>query len=865
MPAPSSELDLPALPVPAWRERVKAGRTALAADYADTPDADRLLSAHRTFMDALLADAWQEFGFPADALLCAVGGYGRGQLYPYSDIDLLIVVPAAPCDVPDRAEMQRVERFIGFLWDIGLEVGHSVRTVEECVNEAEQDITVQTSVSEARLLCGDEPRFQAFETAQRSHFNAKAFFEAKLLEQQQRHTRFFGVSNNLEPNVKESPGGLRDLHVLIWVAHACGLGDSWEEMAKQGLLSPLEVRQLRRAERVLQNIRIGLHYVANRREDRLVFDLQTQLAHRFGLADQGRRRASEQLMQAYYRAARTVRQLNQMVMQNLKSRLFAAETAESVPLNARFTVAENRLSLCDPDLFQREPGAIFEAFYLLQLHPELQGMNSDLLRALWHARGRINHEFRRDPLNRKRFIDIMSAPRGQTTVLRQMNQLGVLGRYIPAFGRIVGQMQHDLFHVYTVDEHILMVVRNLRRFAIPDFSHEYPLCSRLMLDFDKPELMYLAGLFHDIAKGRGGDHSALGKVDAGRFCRQHDLSEEDSDLVAWLVEHHLTMSQVAQKQDISDPEVVEKFARVVENERRLTALYLLTVADIRGTSPKVWNGWKAKLLEDLFHLTRRRLADAGVEPNYVEERQAEALSLVRLYAIDDTQARRLWDQLDTVYFLRHDPQEIAWHARTLFFRVDTPTPVVKVRLDAAGEGLQVLIYMPDQQDLFARVCAQFEKSRFNIVSAKIFTTRQGYALDTFRVLPPEDAADHYRDLINLLEYDLTQTLTEVTPIRPPSPGRMSRALKHFPIEPQVNIRPDDRGNYYVMNLIAGDRQGLLSRVAAVLASYRVSVFSAKIATLGERVEDTFLINGSGLSDAKTVVALESDVLEILRA
>ncbi|WP_018151499.1 [protein-PII] uridylyltransferase [Leeia oryzae] len=843
------------------RDWLRQSRLSLREKFQPNEKPQEVLEAHSELIDALLGELWHRGGFSDDTLLVAVGGYGRGQLYPYSDIDLLILVPSAL----EEADANRIEQFVHLLWDIGLEVGHSVRTEQECLDEAAVDITIQTSLSEARLLEGSKSRFTRFLDIQKTHFDAKGFFEAKLLEQQQRHARYFGVSNNLEPNVKESPGGLRDLHVLTWVAHACGFGDNWDQLAKAGLISPVEVRLLKRAERVLQAIRIALHETANRREDRLIFDLQNTLAKRFGLEDHPKRRASEQLMQAYYRAARTVRQLNQMLLQSLKSHIFTPHTVESLAINARFAVSENMLTLRDPNLFDQQPNAILEAFYLYQIHPELQGWSSELLRALWHARGKINHGFRRDPLNREQFIEIMAAPRGQTTVLRQMNQLGILGKYIPAFGRIVGQMQHDLFHVYTVDEHILMVVRNLRRFAIPDFNHEYPFCSRLMLDFEQPEVLYVAGLFHDIAKGRGGDHSQLGKSDAYRFAKQHGLSEEDCDLASWLVEHHLTMSQIAQKQDTTDPEVVAAFARMVATERRLTALYLLTVADIRGTSPKVWNGWKGKLLEDLFQTARRRLGnDEDTVPNYIEERQQEALGLIRLYAIDDEKPQKLWSQLNTVYFLRHDAQEIAWHARTLFFRTETPTPVVKVRLDNSGEGLQVMIYMPDQQDLFARICAQFEKSRFNIVNAKIFTTKHGYALDTFRVLPPEETVEHYRDLISLLEYDLTKTLTEQTPVKPPSAGRLSRALRHFPIEPQVHIRPDDRGNYYVMSVIAGDRPGLLSRLAALLASYHVSVYSARIATLGERVEDTFLIAGGALGDAKTMLNLESDLLEVLR-
>jgi [protein-PII] uridylyltransferase len=449
--------------------------------------------------------------------------------------------------------------------------------------------------------------------------------------------------------------------------------------------------------------------------------------------------------------------------------------------------------------------------------------------------------------------------------LRRMNQYDILGRYLPAFGRIVGQMQHDLYHVYTVDEHILKVVRNLRRFAVPELAHEFPLCSRLMSEFPHPELLYLAGLFHDIAKGRGGDHSTLGKVDAQRFCRAHGLSAEDTDLVAWLVEQHLTMSITAQKQDLSDPEVLQAFARKVGYERRLIALYLLTVADIRGTSPKVWNAWKAKLLEDLFHLTRKHLTGADTSlASSLQNRQTEALTKLRLYAVPEGTHERLWKNLDTAYFLRHEPQEITWHTRLLYYRVDSPTPVVKARLSPAGEGLQVMVYVPDQKELFARICSFFESISYDIYEAKIYTTRHGYALDTFQVQDPDNRQPRYRDLISYIEHELSQRLLHKTPLPPLTKGRLSRQLRHFPISPEVNIETDDRGAYRVLSIIAGDRPGLLSRIARVLTAYDINLHNAKVNTLGARAEDTFLITGEALRDPKRVVKIESDLLEQLR-
>ncbi|MGH8703381.1 MAG: [protein-PII] uridylyltransferase, partial [Burkholderiales bacterium] len=495
----------------------------------------------------------------------------------------------------------------------------------------------------------------------------------------------------------------------------------------------------------------------------------------------------------------------------------------------------------------------------------LKGVNASTLRALWRARRLINPAFRRDPRNRQQFLELVRSPTRVERALRRMNQYGVLGRYLPPFGRIVGQMQHDLYHVYTVDEHILRVVRNVRRFSIPELAHEFPLCSRLMSNFDRPEVLYLAALFHDIAKGRGGDHSALGSADARQFCRDHGLAREDGELVAWLVENHLVMSMTAQKQDIADPAVVQGFSRRVGDERHLAALYLLTVADIRGTSPKVWNAWKAKLLEDLFWTTRKQLTGDSLSlASSLQARQDEARAKLRLYAVPDLAEKKLWAELEDTYFLRHEPQEIAWHTRLLYYRVQTQNPVVKARLSPAGEGLQVMIYVPDQKELFARICSFFERISYDIFEAKIYTTRHGYALDSFQVQDPNNRRPQYRDVIGLIEHELAERLQLKTPLPPLTKPRLSRQLRHFPISPEVNIQPDEKGTSSVLSIIAGDRPGLLSRIARVLTAHDVNLHTAKINTLGARAEDVFIITGAALRNAKTVVRLESDLVEQLR-
>jgi len=842
-----------------WRSTLLQERLRLKQRFVDGGSPTRLLQSLSTLTDRLLRAAWKAAGMPRKLALVAVGGYGRGELYPYSDVDLLVLLPASP----DTVLQARLEQLIGMLWDMGLEVGHSVRTVEECVSVAAQDITVQTTLLESRLITGSRDLFDTFSRRYIEALSPVAFLEAKQLEQQQRHARH--QESNLEPNIKESPGGLRDLQNVLWIARSSSNGRSWSELAEKGLITADEAGEIRRNERFLQALRTRLHYLAGRREDRLLFDHQSALAREFGLKDKPARLASEQLMQRYYRAAKSVNQLNVILLQNLGSRVLPVKDGAARALNLRFSVRDERLETTDEGVYEREPGAIIETFALLQQHHELRGIGAGTLRALWRARHHVGPAWRQATENRDMFLALLRSPSRVFRELRRMNQYGILGRYIPAFGRIVGQMQHDLYHVYTVDEHILKVVRNLRRFAVPELAHEFPLCSRLMNRFERPELLYLAGLFHDIAKGRGGDHSHLGRTDALRFCRAHKLAAEDGDLVAWLVENHLVMSATAQKRDLSDPDVLQAFAARVVTERRLIALYLLTVADIRGTSPKVWNAWKGKLLEDLFHLTRRLLRGEKTSlEGDLQARQEEALAKLRLYAVPGHAHEKLWARLDTSYFLRHDPQEIAWHARMLCLRVDTEKPVVKARLSPAGEGLQVLVYTPDQPELFARICAFFDGISYDIHEAKICTTRHGYALDSFQVQDPDNRNPQYRDLISYVEYELPLQLQRRDLLPPPAKPRLNRQLRHFPISPQIDIQSDEKGAYKVLSIIAGDRPGLLSGIARILAAHDISVHTARINTLGIRAEDIFLITGAALADSKAVLKLESSLAEQLK-
>ena len=845
-----------------WRDELRAGRAALQATFRSDADTPRLLRAHARLVDRVLAAAWRAQGGSRDIALIAIGGYGRGQLFPHSDVDVLILL-ARPLD-DDTAPA--IERLVGTLWDVGIEAGHSVRTLAECEAEMSADVTVRTSLLEHRLIDGSRALLAKFERVLASTMDVRAFYEAKMLEQQQRHLKYHDAAYNLEPNIKESPGGLRDLQTVIWIARAAGFGHSWRELARAELMTVDEARQLARQERLIGGLRVRLHYLTGRREDRLVFDEQNALARELQLVDTAAKRASEQLMQRYYRAAKLVRQANIILLQNLHGRLFPARSP-SKPLDAEFAVVDELLDVRSDGLFADRPSAMLDAFLTLQRHPELKGMSARTLRALSRNRHRVDAGFRADPANRARFLAVFRETRGLTHELRRMNLYGILGNYLPPFGRIVGQMQHDLFHVYTVDEHILMVIRNLRRFCEAQHAHEYPLCSRLMADFARREVLYLAGLFHDIAKGRGGDHSILGERDARRFCRQHDLPPEDVEMVAWLVENHLYMSAVAQKQDITNPDVVAAFAAKVGNLRRLTALYLLTVADIRGTSPRVWNAWKAKLLDDLFHAARARLAGEEGAPTLadsLQQREAEARRLLRLYAIPTDAEQKLWSKLDSVYFQRHTADEIAWHARHLYFRVDKTAPVVRARLSRDDAGLQVLVYLPDQKDLFARVCGYFGRAGLSILEAKVHTTRHGYALDTFAVQNPMNRNASYRETIQLVEFELKRVLEEQVPLEPTPIGRISRRVKHFPLSPEISIFADDKATHHILEIVASDRPGLLAQIAYTLAKANVSVITAKINTLGERVEDVFLVDGLRLYDEHALLRLETALYDQLR-
>jgi [protein-PII] uridylyltransferase len=844
------------------RAGFRDGKAALVGEFLRSPPtamaAQRLVRGLSRHVDATLRSLLELSPLPEGATLVAVGGYGRGELFPHSDVDVLVLLPP-------QAGTDGLGDFITACWDIGLEIGSSVRTIDDCVAEAQRDVTVQTALIESRPVAGPRRLHESMMAATRAVLDPRTFLRAKVLEMQQRHVKYQKTPYSLEPNCKESPGGLRDLQVLAWVARTAGFGKSWSELAASGLLTPFEVAQLRRHEGTLKLIRARLHAVAGRREDRLVFDLQTAVAESCGYTATRAQRASEVLMHRYYWAAKAVTQLNQILLLNMEERIAGSADAPMRRINERFLDRGGMLEVARDDLYLQQPHAILETFLLRERTPGIQGLSARTLRALYNARARMNGEFRHDPANRRMFMRILRQRTGVTRALRLMNETSVLGRYLWVFRRIVGRMQHDLFHVYTVDQHILMVLRNVRRFFIPEHAHEYPFCSQLASQWDDPALLCIAALFHDVAKGRGGDHSDLGAREVRRFCQDHGVAREGTALVEFLVQHHLTMSRIAQKEDLSDPDVIARFARLVGNERRLTALYLLTVADIRGTSPKVWNAWKGKLLEDLYRHTLRALG--GARPHLeadIEARKLEARNLLALHSALPGTEEPLWKSLDLSYFARHDAAELAWHARALWRHLKTAEPVVQARVSSAGEGLQVLVYSPDRPDLFARICGYFDTAGFSIQDARIHTTRAGYALDTFQVVSavhaPSSPAD-YRDLISLVETQAAQALSSNGPLPEPGRSRVSRRVKSFPVVPRVALNPDERAQRWILSVSASDRAGLLYAISRVLARHGVNLQLAKVSTLGERVEDTFLVDGPALQQTRLQLQIETELLD----
>ena len=841
-----SQLAASRLDIAAYRSALAEGDARLKQRFLDDEPVERLVRDRARLVDALLRTAWsmQVGEYVRDIALIAVGGYGRGELNLCSDIDIMILLPKSEA----TPWQPNLESFLTFMWDIGLEVGHSVRTIDDCQRESAADVSVATTMIEARLLVGPESLFEAMRRALAPEqvWPTREFFEAKVAEQTARHHRYHDTAYNLEPNVKSSPGGLRDIQTIGWVAKRYFGADSLDELVDHGFLTKSELRKLKAAQAFLWKARFALHVLTNRREDRLLFDHQIRLAQMFGYEDATYTLAVEQFMQRYYRTAMDVSLLNEMLLQLFREAILSDRSIAPIPVNARFQIRNDYLEITSNDVFDRYPSALLELFVVIEQHPEVRGVRASTIRELTRHLWLIDEEFRQHPRNHRLFFEILSAPVGVTHELRRMNLYGVLGRYIPAFGRIVGRMQYDLFHAYTVDAHTLFVVSNLRRFAMPKYDHEFPQLSRIMQSLPKQELAYLAAIFHDIAKGRGGDHSELGSVDAEAFCLEQGLSRYDARLVAWLVRNHLVLSVTAQKKDISDPKVIHEFAKHVGDQTHLDYLYVLTVADVRGTNPKLWNNWKASLFAGFYERTRQALRRGLESPidkdELIHETQARARELVNREGLGEAAIAEVWRRFTDDYFLRHTDEEIAWHTRMLVERdAADPASLVSVQPQSGHGGTGISTYTPQTQHSFARTTALLDQLGLNIVDARITPTADGFSLDIYHVLEDTGAeindAARLRDIQQQLAHVLSKPDNEAITVT----RRAPRQVRMFTTATHITFSDDPVNQRTIIELIAGDRPGLLSQVAKIFMNEQIDIYTSKIMTVGERAEDVFYV------------------------
>ena len=831
-----------------------------------------LVHLRATFMDELLVHLWESHApyCSTVAALVAVGGYGRGELHPCSDVDIMLLLPD---DLPESCEPE-LSDFVTALWDVGLEIGHSVRTVDQCLEQATADLTVATTLIEARLLDGPAELFERMQEAISPEriWPSNEFFEEKHKEQLERHHRYHDTAYNLEPNVKGSPGGLRDIQVIGWVAKRHFGVDSFDELVAHKFLTPGQVRRLHEGQAFLWRVRFALHVLTGRREDRILFDHQIKLAEMLGYEDATFTLAVEQLMQRYYRTVMELSRLNEMLLQLFEEAILMDPEAAPVPLNARFKVRNGFLQTTSDQVFVNEPSALLELFLLLQQNPDVRGVSAYTVGLIKQNLHLIDEEFRQNPRNHRLFLSILRAPEGVTHELRRMNRYGVLGLYIPSFGRIVGRMQYDLFHAYTVDEHTLFVVSNLRRFALSRFDHEFPHCSRIMQSLEKPEIAYLAGLFHDIAKGRGGDHSELGSVDAETFCLEHGLSTYEARTVAWLVRHHLILSTTAQKKDIGDPAVINDFATQVRDQDHLDYLYVLTVADVRGTNPKLWNSWKATLFRDLYELTHRALRRGLENPidreQLILEKQQEARGLLAESGIAAHRIDAVWALFDETYFLRHRPDEIVWHTEWLADS-DTGSEVglLDVRRQARGDGVEAVLYTPRMHHTFAHATAVLDELGMTIVDARIMPLGNGYSLDSFIFMEQDKRLEIDNSRIDKIRRSLTRVLTATDDSLLRVTRTAPRRVRMFTTRTTVEFGGDPVNGKTVMELVAADRPGLLGKVGKVFVEQEIDISAAKIMTIGERAEDVFYIEHVGGSplEAEAQEQLRSALIEKLDA
>ncbi len=830
------------------------------------------LEARSQAVDTVMARLWKEYLEEADGvLLAAVGGYGRGELFPHSDVDILFLLRRPPCEATGSA----ISEMLRALWDLGLKVGQSVRLLEECAELAKADLTVFTTMLEIRPLRGDEGLLPELkQTLAPEHmWDSKAFFTAKLEESRLRHEKYANTEYNLEPNVKNGPGGLRDIQVIGWIAHR-HFGIALDCLDEEYFLTSDEQRMLDEGKNFIGQVRFALHMTCGREEDRLLFDQQRQLAGMWEMVD-GDKLAVEQFMQAYYRWAQSINQLSELVLQIYdqlilydQQVLLGEEPEPARELNQDFEVSGGLLRARDNHLFYDQPSNLLKVFVILANDASITGIAPATRRLLREASHLIDAAFRADPVNQQLFMDLIESPHGLTLQLRRMARHGILGRYLPEFGRIIGQMQFDLFHAYTVDAHTLEVVANTRRFMRADYTDKFPVSTRIAQRLRKPALLFIAALYHDLGKGRGGDHSELGAVDTADFCQRHSLNARDTALVVWLVKNHLVMSSVSQRKDISDPEEIQRFAAHVATEERLDYLYTLTVADIHGTNPELWNAWRSSLLRQLYTETRRALRRGLSNPiarqDVVDATRQVAAELLEFRGFLREELDEIWASRGDDYFLRERPEDIAWHTEAIAIHDDPKKPLVLVNQSTdspIANATQIFVHAPDEADLFARMCAELELLDLSINDARIYSGSDGATLDTFFVLQadgnPIPADDNTlegirRVLQQALEKGQKRSVSRRTP----------RQLKSFLMPTETTIDQDTNRGWTVLEVATPDRPGLLARIGEIFMQEHIALQAAKIQTLGERVEDVFFLTdleGCAITEQAKLDALQQAI------
>lgn len=838
-----------------------------------------LIRDRADFIDGIITAAWYGLvGIYADThCLVAVGGYGRRELHPYSDVDILFLLNRhSPFDESgdcawEQSYEQAVTSFFHFLMDIGLAIGHSVRTVEECIEVALDDQTIMTNLMEARYLAGSNELFDLLvsQLGPEHLWPTDKFFAAKIEEQQARYAKYHETAYNLEPNVKEGPGGLRDIQIIGWIVKRNHKTSDLRDLIVQGWLTEAEFGELMAVQEYLWRVRFALHALTGRREDRLLFDYQRELASQFGFSGEEPNGPVEQFMQSYFRAVVGLERLNEMVLQLFAEILLHNnQEPQIIPLNPHFHSVNNYIEARNSHVFRDDPLALLEIFLILQQNSELQGIRASTIRLIRQHLGLIDEEFRNNPKACSLFMEILRKPGGITHQLRRMNRYGVLAAYLPAFANVVGRMQYDLFHVYTVDEHTLFVIRNLRRFTIEKHRDDHPHCNEIFPLIEKPELLYIAALMHDIAKGSGGDHSVVGENIAREFCIRHGLDHRDAELVQWLVRHHLLMSLTAQRKDISDPVVIHEFATLVGDPDRLNYLYLLTVADIRATNPSLWNSWKSALLHELFVSTRRAFRSGLEKPIDVDARvrstKADTLQLLDRLGMARKAVEQIWGMIADDYFLRCQPEEIAWHTLAIATCGPDELPLVLLRPTSQRGSAEIFIHARNQDFIFAHSTAVLDQLGLTILDAKIITTVDGFVLNSYHVL--EQTGEPIKDQRQQIEIcsRLRQCLIDTTMQPMQVQRREPRQTRHFSVSTQVYYHNDPQQRDTIIELIATDRPGLLSKIGQAFGSVGVRLRDARIATIGCRAEDIFRVTdrkGQPLGDDGMKKQLRDALLE----